>query len=349
MSYNKFERFNWSLQEESMRDSVIKHLQDKYPGKEIEISIKKGGIQMGCVAKVILEDSPPIKYYIKTFSNGTSCRDNNSKYVNPLAKPDLKELIAYKVLEHMGYGAKCEFITTNSTAKNHEHEKEYYLLTQDLGYTKDPEKTKRYTLFNEAKNITAKPITNMLCLDMLIKVLHLHDIHQENFGQITTNNMRQKYQLHDFSVSPYINGFERFFGTWDQILNIENEMIKIKEGTYPCLWSFLDKKGLISINHCDVMTFIQNAITILEAGRPSSVYERKCGFETALDLAFNEIEQFHQDNNLDPRELEKLKEYYMGAYANFKELKELRDLAPESLVRNEIVPYPPNQDTSYGI
>lgn len=330
MSQGKVEHSNWKTQQSSMFEIVGNYIQGLHPGKKVDVIPKKVGDQLGCIARVFSDDDkPPLKYYIKTFSNGTFQKGDNWT-VSPYAKPDLKEMFVYKALEYMGFGPKCHFISGTSKISTNS---EYYLVTQDLSYTKDEHKQKKYTLFGDSGvDSKLKTMTNLLCLDLIIKTFRLSDVHGDNFGRMQTNE-RQKWHIHDFNLSTRkLNDSIDVFD--DNILDIHNRTLDIRPGTYPCLTQFLDQHHT-SINDCDILSYIQCAIEILNTGRGSTVSGNKCGFEMALYRSFEDIKNLVGED--DPA-LDELQKYYTGVHVNFVELQDKLKIEPDELVVNEIRP-----------
>lgn len=335
MSRHKTEYVSWKTHQQSMFKIVKTYMEELNPGKRVEIVPKLSGDQLGCTARIFLEENKHISYYVKTFSNGTSDKGNYWT-VSYDAKPDLKELFVYKALEYMGFGPKCQFISAISSIDP--NKKEYYLVTQDLAYTKDPTKNKMYSLFNQA-NFYHKfnPLINLLCLDLLIKTFHLNDIHNENYGQMLINEEKEKWHIHDFNITvKKVN-----VGSGEDILNIRDRNVVIRAGTYPCLSSYMSQKGYRELNPCDLISFINHAMNILNEGR-KSINGNKCGFEEALSTAFVDIMNFIQDDdNYSMDDIDELGNYYDGVLTNFNVARDLLQNEPEELVDNKIVPYRP--------
>ena len=103
--------------EASAQDFFLSH----FPGSQIQLSPKTGGIHLGSVARVTLECGESRTYHVKTHAGGRLfSNSSDAKTVEP------GELLVYKTLQFMGIGCEALFFQRNL--------KDFYIATLDAGH-----------------------------------------------------------------------------------------------------------------------------------------------------------------------------------------------------------------------
>jgi hypothetical protein len=175
------------------------------------------GVQHGKVMEIQYtenesKDDKVIKYYIKTHQHGSISGSHGS--VKPV---DPKELLVYKVLEHLGIGPKAHFILNMTSSGG------LYIATQDSGFSKQSQKKKNFNIFSKIKNqfalfannqnteslassIDERDILGITEIDIISRILKIHDTstNSDNFGRVSvdsdTGQDKVKWKIIDFRV-----------------------------------------------------------------------------------------------------------------------------------------------------
>ncbi|HCU06024.1 MAG TPA: hypothetical protein DIC42_00330 [Holosporales bacterium] len=213
---------------------AIKYFTELYPeAKTIESLDKQGGVQLGERIKVTFPDETTLLYHVKTHSEGRlSEKSTAPKLVNP------QELLAYKILELLGFGCEVHFFEKSpedvyiatldasfvSKTKRGEFNV-FHKAAGDLGRGNDAEYGQSIwgTLHSVIKSIKKeghdtdwslvedemtedKVATNFMnqqaTLDILTRIMRLCDLlnNPENFGFISCGDIPPKLKVIDFRV-----------------------------------------------------------------------------------------------------------------------------------------------------
>eukprot|EP01035_Chromulina_nebulosa_P026101 gene26101-34129_t len=151
---------------------------------------------------------PPqeVKFFIKghqKFEMESNKRTNSTR--DPKA-PDMKEILVYKILEHIGFGPKVHYFI-NPTARHG-----LFVATQDSKFTKSPEaKTKLFSTADKVQELAQEQSladeVELIALDIITRSLVLRDLHMKNYGRVdvfptegSDTQEKHKWKLFDFRV-----------------------------------------------------------------------------------------------------------------------------------------------------
>ncbi|MFN6414686.1 MAG: hypothetical protein ACK4V2_02810 [Pseudomonadota bacterium] len=210
-----------------------------FPRSLVDHDTKDGGVQLGTKAKVTLATGEERIYHIKTHSDGRlSEKSSAPKRINP------QELLCYKILEYIGFGCESHFLQRSAedvyiATLNAGHGGSFDMFVKATGRlgTGDNEAYGQ-TLWGLLQNVHKDPRQNdwnavrelihddaiaqnflvqMVSLDMLTRILRLHDLlnNTENFGFFKTGEEKPALKVIDFRITDgenfYVN-FEHFGG-----------------------------------------------------------------------------------------------------------------------------------------
>lgn len=312
----------------------------------ISVEPKPMGQQSGCVVKIHRnkEDKNPKAYFVKTHQEFSS-KSHSTFLVTPSGRSglaDFKELFMYKVLEHLGFGPKTLFFIGEGSAI----EESVLIATQDLGFTKQPQKKqKSFSMFAEkTESLNASGIVNIdpnttrdiVIIDMLSRAFSLDDVmaNMGNFGMVSSvstvdqadssSKPKVKWKILDF-MPPKLRktggddySYRKHYPGGVDIFH--SFRVGNASHTY-------DSDGLEII--CKILAEEnsspqwENAIKRLITGT-----EKHLPIEKALERSFGEVMTFMKENQetleikperLD-RRMEDLEKYKTKAFENFQQL-----------------------------
>jgi hypothetical protein len=109
---------------ERLKFCAEQFLAQRFPNATaVQFFPKLSGVQLGTRARVTLPDGELLKYYIKTHSGGkVASASSAAKGIDP------RELLVYKVLEHLGVGCETHFF--------HRSFEDVFIATLDAGHAK---------------------------------------------------------------------------------------------------------------------------------------------------------------------------------------------------------------------
>ena len=188
---------------------------------------KLSGVQLGTRARVTLPDGELLKYYIKTHSGGKRTSVSSAaKSIDP------RELLVYKVLEHLGVGCETHFF--------HRSLEDVFIATLDAGHAEGSsfstfqrstgihetcgEPIRDDTLWGslhsqlnrhkdfrviednlESDHIAQNFLLQVASLDMISRIFRLHDLlnNADNFGFCTSPTGTPCLKVLDFRLTDY--------------------------------------------------------------------------------------------------------------------------------------------------
>jgi hypothetical protein len=100
---------------------VVDFFQRLFPKSTLNIGKKKAGVQMGLKASVTLMNGETREYHVKTHSLGLLAERSSSAQ-----SADPRELMVYKILEHLGFGCETFFLQRSL--------QDVYIATLDGGH-----------------------------------------------------------------------------------------------------------------------------------------------------------------------------------------------------------------------
>lgn len=191
---------------ERLENVAVAYFSTQFPGAEVRCIDKGAGVQLGTKAIVKLLSGEERKYHVKTHSEGRlATKSTAAKRVNP------RELLAYKVLEHLGFGCETHFFQRST--------EDVYIATLDAGHggtfnvfakatdrqCQDVHNVYGQSLWGRFQILDRDPTKNnwqdvedklqgdesaqnfviqMSALDMVSRILRLHDLlnNPDNFG-----------------------------------------------------------------------------------------------------------------------------------------------------------------------
>ncbi len=330
----------------AVEDKLSKDLEEEGK-KDIKFTFtsKPDGKQIGFIVEVSYKDSQEEsadhskKYYIKSHSQYPVGSDGKSSISK--SPPDTKELLVYKILEYVGFGPKTQFIFNPLVDYG------LFIATQDSSYTKTPTiKTKTFrtasTINDEMQsgvnsNLTRRIIEDIstteisqdkisiTILDLLAKVMRLHDLNSGNFGNVEViggqeldPKYKSKWKIVDFAID----------STYDASDTIFRSFLSGNGGNTLASGTGFTGDILKKRTEGEKILLATEIIKRLE-NKPS---ETKLPFEQAVDKAFQEITNYLIENEERTvilglsaeeriRQEQDLREYCGAIKANYQEFK----------------------------
>ena len=241
-------------------DHIKRSVEEFFGMEDIEFETKEVGLSSGI--KAIIGDK---KFHLK-------CYDSHSRgHIDP------RELFVYKVLELSGFGPKIHAIPGIKQASVDG----YYIATQDMSYSKNPNKRKEFTAYEDDKEREEDKLFDtifkdnlrfrqeVMALEILCNCLSLRDTFENpgNFG-ITCINSEDG----QVSYKPKLIDFKNTGSSYSA------EEIRAKSAN-----SFTNKKSM-NIGLGDMLQDYPQAILFLTRGRKSA--------EKDIELIFKESKEF---------------------------------------------------------
>jgi hypothetical protein len=151
---------------------------------------------------------PPqeIKFFVKGHQNFEMESNKRTNSTRDPKAPDMKEILVYKILEHIGFGPKMHYFI-NPTARHG-----LFIATQDSKFTKSPEvKNKQFSTADKVQELAQEPSladeVELTALDIITRSLVLKDLHMKNYGRVdvfpiegSDTQEKHKWKLFDFLV-----------------------------------------------------------------------------------------------------------------------------------------------------
>jgi hypothetical protein len=242
----------------------------------------------------------------------------------------MKEILVYKILEHIGFGPKMHYFI-NPTARHG-----LFVATQDSKFTKSPEtKRKNFSTAAEVQE-SRQPASfadelELTALDIVTRSLVLKDLHMKNYGRVDVTPLKgvageekHKWKLFDFLV---LNSSQ------DQEYNVCGDIgenfVTIRNHPDPRFTSGSGLAGSIlrSENLAAHRPQIANtALSILE-GQRRGEGSPEMSFDAAVRASYNEVTDFIRrqgemlEINVDEA-LSDLGSYYEAVTQNYNALRE---------------------------
>ena len=254
------------------------NLAEKYEGFYDCVSGNKdSGNSIGSVVHINSLDDPDFCkaiYYVKAHSG-----------VRVDGKLQLSELFLYKMLEHIGYGPKCEFILDDESAT-------VFIATRYAAHTKNEDKQKQ---FHTMKDVDENLIldretcdgTDLVVIDFLLHLFRMHDVCRipDNYGVIKVkqdNATRYKWQIIDFNP-PDVEDFKCIKG-----MDLGKHTV-----------AYYDTKFMDDVlsRHARQETTLQKVYDIMMHGKIKNNGERKMHLEEAMQDAKSDVLKFVEDMN----------------------------------------------------
>ena len=149
---------------------------------------------------------PPqeVKFFVKGHQNFEMESNKRTNSTRDPKAPDMKEILVYKILEHIGFGPKMHYFI-NPTARHG-----LFIATQDSKFTKSPEvKNKQFSTADKVKDLAQEPSladeVELTALDIITRSLVLKDLHMKNYGRVDVTPLegvageeKHKWKLFDF-------------------------------------------------------------------------------------------------------------------------------------------------------
>ena len=213
---------------------AIRYFTALYPtASEVSFLEKKGGVQLGERIRITLPDRGHLLYHVKTHSEGRlSEKSTAPKLVNP------QELLAYKILELLGFGCEVHFFekspedvyiaTLDASFVNQAKKGEFnvfqkaagrlgvggeegygqsiwgtlYDLRRQISETADAEAWSEIEESLKSDEIAQNFMHQQSTLDIVTRIMRLSDLlnNPENFGFITGDGMLPQLKVIDFRV-----------------------------------------------------------------------------------------------------------------------------------------------------
>lgn len=155
------------------------------------------------------DDSKPlqeVKFFVKGHQNFEMESNKRTSSTRDPKAPNIKEILVYKILEHIGFGPKMHYFI-NPTARHG-----LFIATQDSKFTKSPEvKNKQFSTADKVKELAQEPSladeVELTALDIITRSLVLKDLHMKNYGRVdviptegSPEQEKHKWKLIDFLV-----------------------------------------------------------------------------------------------------------------------------------------------------
>ncbi len=207
---------------------------------EIDFKKKKGGVQLGLIAEIVLKEEGnklTSIYHIKTHQNGTSSAKHERGTI------DLKELFIYKFFEFISIGPEMHFYFDDFNSHS------FFIASRDLGQdfrilTEFEEET-----LNEEfeKNLDLK--NGLIVADFFSKLLFLGDIttNPSNFGFLKDND-KNVIKIIDFysKTDEFTKSYLEKYDFYDTFFEITASSLASK-GILTKYYRTIDKCSRISV------------------------------------------------------------------------------------------------------
>ena len=176
-----------------MESQIHEYFSDLFPNSIINVTNKKGGIQLGKIVNIETTDSSYKQYFVKTHQYGLQ---ENTK-ISTVQSIDLKEPFVYKFLELCGISPEVHFFYDDSI--------NFYIATKNDGYSQD-ESTEFVTydkaIENENFYKSNKELVDesFILADFYTRILRLDDVFSQkgNIGFIKNKNKYNGFRIIDF-------------------------------------------------------------------------------------------------------------------------------------------------------
>lgn len=150
--------------QEALRKSACSFFKKLFPNCEVTFLEKKSGTRAGIIVKVINGNDVKI-YFMKTYHNagsGTAVHATSKRHL-----PDLREMAAYRVLNHIGVGPEVFFPYYEGSTYI------YYICTEEIPGFQEVDK------IEDDLNLQKTVVVEAYLLSL---ILGLRDLNDENFG-----------------------------------------------------------------------------------------------------------------------------------------------------------------------
>jgi len=275
---------------------------------DVTFSPKEEGAQIGTKAHVIFADGvPSMTCHVKAHQNyGASSSGLPSSQRKEI---DLRELLVYKMLEHIGFGPKVHFITHRKADDADLYHNALFIATQNVSHTKVVGKEKQFhkarDLFSydrdefkgdpvffesytaELREAATSPTKLAATIfDLLGRILYLTDMNEDNFGRINSAE-KVKWKMVDFMINPV--GRDYYLG---KDRGVEG-FIK-GNGAFRYTRKTLLSTALTERDRSEKIIVGKEAIELLHGGRRSlsRPETHKMGFVEAIERAFREVLEY---------------------------------------------------------
>lgn len=170
LAFNLYKTYD-QLPKQQFQQKAMEYFSKIFGCQKVFFLDKLGGEQLGNRVIVEYSNGQKIIYHAKTHRGGLKSQHSSSIY--PV---DLKELIAYKILEHSGTGTETHFFYDNI--------KNFYIATKDAGYSDIEKVQKEFLTYDKIREKTPietlikdPKITNgFIKTDILSRLLLLSDV-----------------------------------------------------------------------------------------------------------------------------------------------------------------------------
>jgi hypothetical protein len=240
---------------------------------------------------------PPqeIKFFVKghqNFEMESNKRTNSTK--DPKA-PDMKEILVYKILEHIGFGPKMHYFI-NPTARHG-----LFVATQDSKFTKSPEaKNKLFSTADKVQELAQEPSladeVELTALDIITRSLVLKDLHMKNYGRVdifpiegSDTQEKHKWKLFDFLVlgSAQLDEYDVHREIGENFVTIRNHPDPRFTTSSGLAGSILRSENLAAHRP----QIANTALSILE-GQRRGEGSPEMSFDDAVRASYNEVVNF---------------------------------------------------------
>lgn len=182
------------LPRDHFQKSALVYFSTLFPNSKIIFTDKKGGDQLGNRLTIHFPDNHSLLYHAKTHRGGL--KSDHSSSVQPV---DLKELLAYKILEYSGLGVETHFFYDTLS--------DFYIATLDAGYDAKTSKQKEFLTYESLRN-TKIDCSKETCItdgfvktDLLSRLLLISDVlnNYGNIGVINEGETLSDFRIIDFN------------------------------------------------------------------------------------------------------------------------------------------------------
>ena len=207
------------IHDERLKFCAAQFLVQRFPSvTDIQFFPKLSGVQLGTRARVTLPDGELLKYYIKTHSGGkVASASSAAKGIDP------RELLVYKVLEHLGVGCETHFF--------HRSFEDVFIATLDAGHAE----ASSFSTFQRATGFDEKTCGQPIHGDSLWGSLHSqlnrHKDFREVDASIQSDHIAQNFLLQVASLDM----MSRIFRLHDLLNNADNFGFCTSPTGTPCL------------------------------------------------------------------------------------------------------------------
>lgn len=272
-----------------------------------------------------------VKFFVKGHQNFEMESNKRTNSTRDPKAPDIKEILVYKILEHIGFGPKSHYFV-NPMARHG-----LFIATQDSGFTRAPEeKDKQFSTADEILGLSQKPSdadeVDLVALDIITRSLVLKDLHMKNYGRVDVTPKeglegieKHKWKLFDFLVLGSNNSDE-----YDCSSRVGEDFLRITNHPDPRFTSSSGLAGSIlrsehlSSNRSEV---VNNALNILEGNIKKGSGSPEMPFIDAVRTSYEEIQELIQREGINlginPEEaLNDMAKYCEAVEKNYTSLKE---------------------------